>query len=339
MSIAINGALWYLFCTMLSYRHLTHIIALSRHGNFRKAATSLNMSHAAFSRSIARAEELLGVHLFDRQPSGVTPTHIGQVFLEKAPKLLAERADLLREINLLRGLESGDVSIAMGPYAADISGYAGAARLHAKHPNLKFNLYNRVWQEAIDLVLKREIDLAYAETSDASSEQLEVEIVGQPPFIFFCRTGHPLTRMDKINKEDFAPYPLVLSRLPKRLRDVFPFTMRKEEKSDFLVPPLSCDDAHLSRQFVRTGDAVSVASLDQIKEELRAGVFQAVPFWQDWMRMHYGFIYLKGRTPAPAVDAYMEEVRLIEQELSVERRMLWKEHMLKMPGLNKSPYD
>ncbi|MCP3877676.1 MAG: LysR family transcriptional regulator [Sulfitobacter sp.] len=314
---------------MLTYRQLTHIQALSRHGSFRKAAASMNLSHPAFSRSIARAEELLGVKLFDRQPSGVVPTDVGALVIDRGTFLIDRREELLREVELMQGLDQGDISISMGPYAADISGYAGAARLLGKHPALKFNLISRGWQESIDLVLARKVDLAYAESSDAEQEQLEVETIGRPPFVFFGRFGHPLTQQQQIKKEDFDPFPLALSRLPKRVKNLFPCRMRKDEQPDFLVPPLNCENTHLSRYFVRESDAVSVATMTQIKEELRAGIFQVIPFWQKWMHLNYGFIYLRGRTLAPAVVSYMDETRELERELTEEGNVLWEQFVPK----------
>ena len=46
---------------------------LQHYGSFRKAASSVNISNPAFSRSIARAEEILGERLFDRESEGAVP--------------------------------------------------------------------------------------------------------------------------------------------------------------------------------------------------------------------------------------------------------------------------
>ena len=138
-----------------------------------------------------------------------------------------------------------------------------------------------------------------------------------------------LIGIEMIKKEDFDPFPIALSRLPKRVKDLFPCRMRKDEQPEFLVPPLNCDNIHLSRHFVRESDAVSVATMTQIKEELRAGIFQAIPFWQKWMRLNYGFIYLRGRTLAPAVVAYMDETRELERKLTEEGKVLWEQFVPK----------
>ena len=196
------------------------------------------------------------------------------------------------------------------------------------------------YREAIEMVLKREADLAYAEISDVDQGQLETETIGHLPFIFFARTGHPLTQQQTLTKGDFDSYPLVLSRLPKRVVDLFPHRMRVEThgSTEFLVPPVDCLDTNMSRHFVRESDAVSIAVLAQIREELKAGIFQVVPFWQDWMHMQYGFIFLQGRSLVPAAKVFMEEARKLEQALAEEGVKLWKQYLPKNTSSDSSPY-
>ena len=50
-------------------------------GSMRKAATLLNTSQPAISRSIAELENAVGVRLLDRYPHGVGPTAYGQALL------------------------------------------------------------------------------------------------------------------------------------------------------------------------------------------------------------------------------------------------------------------
>ena len=310
---------------MLTFRHLTHVLALHQYGSFRKAASSLNMSNPAFSRSIARAEEIVGQQLFDRQSEGVTPTLFGKLLIDRGRNLVEGRDDIIREFNLLQGLDSGEIVIAAGPFSAEISGHLAAARMFARHPALKIRMVTCRFLEATEKVLNREADLAYAETSDADQEYLETETIGYSRFVFFARPGHPLTRTQSVSREDFIPYPLVLSQLPERMVDKFPTPMRTESHGgvQFKVPPVDCLDTKMSRIYVSESDAVSVATLAQIRDDLDAGVFEVIPFWEDWMHMQYGFSYLKGRSLVPAARVFMEEARKIEKELAQNAESLW----------------
>jgi len=94
----------------------------------------------------------------------------------------------------------------------------------------------------------------------------------------------------------------------------------------------------MSRLFVRESDAVSVATLVQIKDELQAGVFHLLAFWQDWMYMQYGFAFLRGRSLVPAAEVFMEEARQLEQGLAEEGEQLWRKYFPATDSLSTMPY-
>ena len=137
---------------MLTFRHISHVLALHRYGSFRRAASSLNISNPAFSRSIARAEDILGERLFDRGPEGAVPTIFGQLLIERGQALLDGKKDIVREFNLMRGIDGGEIVIAAGPYAAEISGYLAAARMLGRYPALKIRMLTCRFQEATERV-------------------------------------------------------------------------------------------------------------------------------------------------------------------------------------------
>jgi DNA-binding transcriptional LysR family regulator len=79
----------------------------------------------ALTRSLKHLEDILGVPLFDRQ--GVTPTVFGELVLNHGEPVIKGFADLLREINLAKGLEIGEFSVSAGPYPAEIRHSARSA--------------------------------------------------------------------------------------------------------------------------------------------------------------------------------------------------------------------
>lgn len=57
--------------------------AVARHGSFTNAGRELNITQSAVSRQIAVLEDTLGIRLFERLRSKVTPTAEGQIYLDK----------------------------------------------------------------------------------------------------------------------------------------------------------------------------------------------------------------------------------------------------------------
>jgi DNA-binding transcriptional LysR family regulator len=80
----------------LELRHLRSLVAVADAQTFTDAAIALGTSQASVSRSVAAAEQALGMRVFQRTTRSVTPTAGGQRIIEHARRVLDE-ARLLEE--------------------------------------------------------------------------------------------------------------------------------------------------------------------------------------------------------------------------------------------------
>ncbi len=80
----------------LQLRHLRALVAVVDTGTFTDAATEMNTSQAAVSRSVAACEEILGVRLLQRTTRHVSLTVTGAQVLAGARRVLDEIAHLHR---------------------------------------------------------------------------------------------------------------------------------------------------------------------------------------------------------------------------------------------------
>ena len=124
---------------MFELRHLRHALGLAEHRNFARAAEALHISQSALSRSIQSLEESLEVTLFDRAHGGVEPTIFGQLLLNSARDLDLAARDLQREINLAKGLSSGELKIGVGPWGAAMLAGAVVGAMSLQYPALAGN--------------------------------------------------------------------------------------------------------------------------------------------------------------------------------------------------------
>jgi hypothetical protein len=60
-------------CTMIDWDDVRYFLAVARGGSVRAAAERLGVNHSTVLRRIAQLEERLGVHMFEKLPSGSTP--------------------------------------------------------------------------------------------------------------------------------------------------------------------------------------------------------------------------------------------------------------------------
>jgi len=314
---------------MIKIQQLLHANALIEHGSFRKAALTQNISRPAFSRSIANLEHSLGVRLFHRHPSGVSTTVYGEVLRKYINNISIEISELEREIQLIRGLGTGALTVALGSYFVQFSAHQALGLLISEFPELRSKTLVHDYVEIERLILTKRIDLGLAEISKArDNEYLEVESLGNHQGVFFCSSSHPLLRKKNLNMADFRPYPLVFTKIPKRMASFMPGKLYKVEGQDYVLPSLEVENFSSAKQIVLESDAFGVAVPLQIESELENGCLSLIPFQAPWLATEYGFMYLRDRALSPVAEKYMEIVRELEQEAGVRNQALLDKHLL-----------
>ena len=91
---------------------LRYFEAVAEEGSIRRASERLHISASAVNRQILKLEDHLGAPLFERRPDGMRLTDAGRLVLRHARDTLHDFARLRGDIDKLRGIVSGDVTIA-----------------------------------------------------------------------------------------------------------------------------------------------------------------------------------------------------------------------------------
>jgi DNA-binding transcriptional LysR family regulator len=307
----------------MNSRQLHQVVTLAEAGSFRRAAQALKITQPALSKAVSSLEKELGVRLFDRQPRGVTLTEFGRRVVVHGRAMIAAEDDLVHDLGLIAGLETGKVSVALSPYASMISGYPAACRLLRSHPKLSVDLRVLHYREGVEAVLQREVDLGFTELVEASTiDELATELVGQHLARFFCRPDHPILARSAIGWQDLLAFPWATTRLPARVGALLGSrTLRAgrvdAESGDFL-PAIQLEVPMQIASFALGTDALIVAGYGLLEPELRAGAVVAVPMGEVGFRAAYGFIWLRHRSRSPATLAYIDAVR--EEERAFAKR-------------------
>jgi DNA-binding transcriptional LysR family regulator len=306
---------------------LRQVIALAATGNFRRAAATLKISQPALSKAILAVEKELGVRLFDRQSRAVTPTEFGDRVIRYGKRLLEAEDDLLHDLTLIAGLESGRVNVALGPYPSVISGYPAAARLCREHPKVAIGLRVSGWRDVTKAVVDRRVDLGIAELTDAlATELLATEDLGGHRARFFCHPEHPILKRRQIQFADVLAFPWATTRIPPRVAASLPRPPGRAGYIDAvtgdLVPAIELDVPMQVAAFACGTDALAVATFAMVEQELRRGELAIVPIAKVDFRARYGFIWLRDRSLSPAAIAYMQAVREEERDYVVREARL-----------------
>ncbi|WP_457798771.1 LysR family transcriptional regulator [Methylocystis sp. S23] len=301
-----------------SLRHLEMVRALAQHRHFGRAAKALGVSQPSLTRTLKHLEDTLGVRLFERY-DGVTPTLFGRIVIERGETLLRNHSELLREITLTKGLDIGELTVAVAPFPAEISAQKAMGMLAARHPGLQLELSTTDWTRVVDDIFQGRADLGFADISEAiEHSELETELIRASRLHFYCRTGHPLTGLSKLRLEDLTAFPWVGPTAPARMRMEMPraekpFGLFSEVNNRFR-PRIVVGSIPAVKDIVLASDGLSVTLPALIERELRDGLCALLPIDLPWMRLNYGFVWKRGRTHSPAADAFVQLVRAVEKD-------------------------
>ncbi|WP_414441980.1 LysR family transcriptional regulator [Burkholderia sp. 22PA0106] len=137
-------------------RSLRIFCAVTQANGFAAAEKQLNMSKASISRHIREVEETLGARLCERGPSGFVLTHAGKVALDLARDAIRSLERIRPEIDAVRGVLSGTLSIGMVEHIIRDEGChlpEALAALKEQAPDVSVELQVMTFNE-LDLALR-----------------------------------------------------------------------------------------------------------------------------------------------------------------------------------------
>lgn len=295
-------------------------IALAEHGNFARAADSLNLTQPSLTRGIAELERSLGVPLFDRTRKGAIPTAFGRVLLERGEAVLRSESNLRREIQLLAGLESGSLAISAGPMASEISVAAAIGRVLRAHPRLRIQCHATDPEQVVRDVLAERVDVGVAHLKEREQDQrLVVERLSSLRIHACCRPGHPLSRAARCSFAQMLEYPLAINVLhgapaAAALRRDGSLVAGDAGAPEF-TPQVVVNAPALARLIARNSDAVVMGTVSMLADDVAAGHLVFLDVDAPVMRTSHGVIFLRDRTLAPAARAFIDALRTVETEI------------------------
>ena len=251
----------------IKYRHLQCFLEISRQGSLARAADVLAVSQPAVSKTLKELECLLETSLFERSKHGVTLTAAGQAFLRYAGpsvQTLREGVRSLRAGEHVAGVvRLGALSTVESSLLPDV-----VQRLHAQHAALVVSVVSGPSAYLLGQLRGGELDLVVGRMTEAPQIQgLSFEHLYSESMTLVVRSGHVLLGGDHSR---LAEFPLVLPQSGT--------TIRRHAEGLFIqlgisLPPrrLETLSVSLSRQYVRGCDAVWVAPLDAVREDLATG--------------------------------------------------------------------
>jgi len=305
----------------IDLRLLRCALALAEHRGFVRAGKEIHVSQPVMSRSIQQLERLVGTLLFERTAAGAFPTDAGRIFLDHAREVVARAADLDREMDLLKGLDKGELHIGAGTYPSAMMVDRVVTRLVKMHPAVRMRILTDNWANLLPLLRKREMDLAIIDVTESGEDpQLNVVRLRRHQGYFVVRGRHPLLKSKAaLTLHEIFEFPLVAtSRLNSTVLKGFLADAPRDNPASFAgrsIPAIACESVAMMKTIAAGTDAVAILPLNTVMAEVSAGQLVVLPFVSPAMRPNFAVVRLAHRSLSPLGETFVRLLLEADAEL------------------------
>jgi DNA-binding transcriptional LysR family regulator len=191
---------------MLDPRRVLVFRAVVEAGSFSGAAQELHLSQPSVSRAVAALERAAGVQLLIRRRDGLVLTEPGARLLERAHVVAGQLERAAEELDALRRLDAGRVSLGAFPTAARTVAVEALRAVHAAHPGLRVELREVAGAEGARLVAAAALDVALGFDLHGEAAPLERDLARTPlltePLYLAVPPEHRLARRRRVRLAD-----------------------------------------------------------------------------------------------------------------------------------------
>jgi DNA-binding transcriptional LysR family regulator len=205
----------------MELRQLRYLAALAEERSFTRAAAREHVAQPALSQQIRRLEDELGLVLAQRTTRSVSITDAGELLVARARRILAEIDAAHVELDALRGVRTGHVSVGamhtMGPIDVSLV----LAIFHERHPEVELTVREQSSEELAEMLRDDEVDLAFLSVTERiESRGLELHQLVEEELVAIVPPAHRLASRSDIRMAELAGDEFISYREGSRLREL-----------------------------------------------------------------------------------------------------------------------
>ncbi|TRO68696.1 LysR family transcriptional regulator [Streptomyces sp. IB201691-2A2] len=188
----------------MELRHLQHFVAVAEDQHFTRAAERLMVSQSGLSASIRALERELRAPLFVRTTRRVTLTEAGRALLTEAERILAQVRAAQDAVAAVQGVLRGTLSLGTEQCIAGVPVAQLLAAFRRQHPDVEIRLRQAGSGALAEDVAAGRLDLAFAVTTRADTEQLRCLPLTSEPMTVLCHPSHRLATGGPVTPEELG---------------------------------------------------------------------------------------------------------------------------------------
>jgi len=192
----------------MEFRPLRAFVEVVRQGGFSQAAKTVFATQSTISKAVKQLEDEVGVPLLDRIGHKSVLTAAGEVVYRRGVKLLADRDDLLTELDEIRGLKRGVLRLGLPPVGSSTLFAPLFAVYRQRYPGIEVRLIEHGSDQLEESLRAGEIDFAGALLP--ASDDFDWQTVRREPLVALLPSAHPLAARRSVSLADIKDTPFIL---------------------------------------------------------------------------------------------------------------------------------
>ena len=274
--------------------------------NITKAASELNISQPAISKSIKSLEEQLGGQLFLRTTKGVVLTKEGENFYKYIKQAIEFISSAENNFTDAINLETGTIKIGISTTLTKEFLIPYLKTFHKKYPKIKIEiatdtsnvLFTKLRNGLINIIILNLTDKDYGS---------DIEIIKTSTITNCFVTSDNSLKNKVLSIKDLNKYPLILQAKPSNAREFIDNFAKKY--NTFLKPDIELSSYTLVSEFVKIGFGIGLVTKEYIKNELKNNELYEIKLEEKMPKRHIGIAISKNHLPNFSTKKLIELIK------------------------------
>ena len=190
---------------MPTLTQLEYILTVAKTGHFGKASECCHVSQPSLSIQIQKAEEELGIQIFNRNKKPVVPTQKGKVVIEQAQKTIGEYKKLLSVSRSETREVKGSFRLAVIPTLSSSVIPVFLKKFSEQYPKVDLFINELTTENIVRSLNMEEIDAGIL-TTPLGEKNIGKKVLFFEAFSVYCSKNHPLLEKSFLKVNDLKKH-------------------------------------------------------------------------------------------------------------------------------------
>lgn len=297
----------------MDLRDFQYFISIAEMGSFSRAALAHNIAQSALSRRIRELEADLGVTLLYRNGRGVVVTEVGQDFLIRARRVMADVAQIRHDLTAGRDTVQGVVTFGVPPSVGLVLLAPLLSQIRVDFPGIQMRVLEGFSGHVAEWLADGRIDLAVLYKVRAGTFPDAEHLLFEDMHLVSARHAPPLGQGATVRLRDLEGEDLALPGPPHGLRILVDEACARHQVN--LTVAMELETLPTIRGLVSNGTIRTILPVTAIQAEIESGQLMVQKIVDPVISRELILVHAPQRANAPATRAVVNLIRAHIQDL------------------------